>query len=355
MNSGPGTDVVPRPAAPAPVVFDAERVELLRRTIARDLVPAELELFIEYVRRTRLDPFTRQIHAMKVDGNLVIQVGIDGLRLVAERTGQYAGQLGPLWKVKGGPWVDVWEQEDPPHAAKVGILRSDFAAPVWGIAHLASFIQRKRDGSPRVFWRVMPEHMLAKIAEAQALRKAFPAETTGLYVALDEEGRPGPGIRISNPDAKASQAQLGALMQLARQLDWSDEERRRRAGVESFTELDKGAASSLIDEWTGLAAGVSPDGEEPGPGESGSASPGLGPIPAESAEEEPFPGAGAGEADDPQRDATMDEAIRMFGSSSRILATFNRRYSDGYGGRVTTVSEIPTSALGAMLEEAGDE
>jgi phage recombination protein Bet len=250
------------------VALDAEALEVLRATIGQSLSHDELGLFVEYVRRTGLDPFTRQIHALKVDGRLAIQVGIDGLRLVAERSGRYAGQLGPMWKAKGESWVDVWERAEPPYAAKLGVLRSDFAAPVWGIAHFASFVQRTREGRPRAMWARMPEHMLAKAAEAQALRRAFPAETSGLYVSLEEGDSSGTRVMVSNPEAKATPAQLGALVQLSRELGWTDEERRHRAEVASFAELTKGRASELIDEWTRILASgdAGPDRGSAGPG-----------------------------------------------------------------------------------------
>jgi phage recombination protein Bet len=164
----------------APQRFNQSQLELLKTTIAKDTTDDQFSLFIEVAERTGLNPFARQLYAIVRNGKMTIQTGIDGYRLIAQRTGEYTGQRGPQWCGKDGVWREVWLEQEAPAAARVGVMRAGFVEPVWGVATYKSYHQ---DNSPT--WRSMPDVMIAKCAEALALRKAFPQELSGLYA--DEE------------------------------------------------------------------------------------------------------------------------------------------------------------------------
>lgn len=158
-----------------------EQVRLLKEAIYPNVGENELRFFLRVARSKGLDPFVRQVHLVKrFDSRsgketITIQTGIDGFRLIAERTGDYAGQTPTQWCGADGVWQDVWLKSLPPAAAKVGVIRKTFAQPLYAVAIWTEYAQQTS------IWKKMPSLMLAKVAEALALRKAFPQELGGLY------------------------------------------------------------------------------------------------------------------------------------------------------------------------------
>jgi phage recombination protein Bet len=171
--------------------LNRDQVQLLKDTICKGSTDEELRLFVEVCRHKNLDPFSKQIHPVKRwDSTLrcetmTFQTGIDGLRVIAERTGRYEGQTQPRWCGPDGKWREAWFDKNPPAAAMVGVYRAGFREPMFGIAIYSEFVQITKEGGPNSMWRKMPANQLLKCAEAQALRKAFPEELSALY--SDEE------------------------------------------------------------------------------------------------------------------------------------------------------------------------
>jgi phage recombination protein Bet len=189
--------------------LDDEKRELLARTLCNGASRDELDLFFNICERTGLDPFARQIYAVRrydrKAGREVMQtqVSIDGFRLVAQRSGEYAGQTAVAYCGTDGRWVDVWLNEEPPAAARVGVYRKGFVEAVVATALFREYAQRSKDGYLTGMWGKMPTVMIAKCAEALALRKAFPAELSGLYT-------PEEMAQADNPPAAAPIAALPA-------------------------------------------------------------------------------------------------------------------------------------------------
>ena len=153
----------------------------------QELAPrATVEAFLQHCRRTQLDPIARQIYAICRKGRWGIQISIDGARLIAERSGKYAGQTPVEWTGDGQTWTQVWLDRQPPAAARVGVHRSDFREPLYAVANFQAYAA----GGP--MWDKMPALMIGKCAEMLALRKAFPQDLSGLYSTeeMDQAGEP---------------------------------------------------------------------------------------------------------------------------------------------------------------------
>lgn len=170
-------DATPR-AVDLPPLLDQAKIDLIKRTVFPQATDLELQMFVNLCNTKRLDPLTRQIYAIKTKtGAVQMFASIDGLRVIARRTGEYGGQTAPFWCGPDGQWRDVWLDDAAPAAAKVGVYIRGCEHPTWGVATLRSYGHGKTGN-----WQTMPDVMLAKCAEAQALRKAFPDDLSGLYV-----------------------------------------------------------------------------------------------------------------------------------------------------------------------------
>ena len=194
-EGGGGALVAHTPALPFQQRFTAEQVDLIKRQICRSpkrmATDDELAMFLGQCERTGLDPFAKQIYAVfrwdKASGGekLSIQTGIDGFRLIAERTGKYAGQTPEEWCDHEGNWTTVWLKDDHPFAARVGVYKTGSPVATFATVRWSAYVQTDRAGKPTKFWQQMGPEQLAKCAEAKALRKAFPHELSGLYADVE--------------------------------------------------------------------------------------------------------------------------------------------------------------------------
>ena len=153
-----------------------EQRDLLKRTLMPpNTTDDELALFAGVCEQVELNPFLKQIYAVRYgpNGKIVFQTGIDGFRLIAERSGKYEGQLGPFWCGPDGKWVDVWLKDEPPAAAKIGILKRGFREPLWAVGRYCAY------NANTPIWKKMGAEQLAKCVESLAIRKAARPAWTG--------------------------------------------------------------------------------------------------------------------------------------------------------------------------------
>lgn len=154
--------------------YTPEYVQLVKDTFARDASDNELQMFLEVCHQSKLNPFKKEIYFWKQSGKVIIHTGIDGYRLVADRTGRYAP----------GPPVKRTYDDAGNHVSSTAYVRKKVGTD-WFIIEETAHMKEWTKDSP--FWKGdKKSHQLDVTAERHALRKAFPAS----YASLD----------TSNPD-----------------------------------------------------------------------------------------------------------------------------------------------------------
>lgn len=147
--------------------FTPDQLKLITDTVAKGATPDELKLFLYRCNNMGLDPLKPgQIHFVKYgSGPGTIVVGIEGFRSIAARTGKLSGvKRGVILDEKGG-LVGGWAE----------VYRSDWKEPA---REEAPFEEYNTGKGP---WAKMPKTMVKKVAEAAALRMAFPDVLGGIY------------------------------------------------------------------------------------------------------------------------------------------------------------------------------
>ena len=153
------------------VNLSTEKIDLLKRTICKGATDDELELFLHQCKRCGLDPFSNQIYSIKRGNSRTIQTGIDGFRLVADRTGNYS---------PGKETVFTYDKENNIISATAYVNKRNNDG-TWHEVSSTAYMDEFKPKYESNFWKNMPRVMLAKCAEAQALRKAFPSDLSGIY------------------------------------------------------------------------------------------------------------------------------------------------------------------------------
>lgn len=172
------------------VSMTPEQIDLLKRTICKGATNEEFALFLYICNSRKLDPFMKQIwmvprKAKNAAGAWVEtmqpMVAIDGSRLIAERTGCYA---------PGKETTYVYDNQGKIFSATAYVKKMSKDGTwheVSTTAMYAEYAQTKSTGEITGMWVSKPHVMLSKCAENMALRKAFPADLSGLYIEEEIE------------------------------------------------------------------------------------------------------------------------------------------------------------------------
>lgn len=172
------------------IIFTPKHLELIKNQIAKEATSEEFDLFLMMARRTRLDPLLKQLYFIKYGNQVSYVTSIDSYRIIAHRTGLFVGVDEPVFEYdKTGKLthctVTVYKL--------IQSERYSFSAKV----KFSEYNTGKNQ------WASKPETMIAKVAEAHALRKAFPQDLSGVYTAdeMDQatlNSKPDPKRMITN-------------------------------------------------------------------------------------------------------------------------------------------------------------
>jgi|SRR5215831_2712945 len=174
---------------------------LIRRTYAEKLDDNEFELFSEVCRARRLNPVAGHITAFKISGRVSFSPTIQGSRLIAARTGEYAGCDDVVFTGQG-----VTQSVKHPTKATATVYRmiQGVRCPFTASVDWSERCPRDADRFQYSTWAYQPKGMLAKCAEKLALSKAFPEEFADLDPEQNDEAddyddAPRPVARVREP------------------------------------------------------------------------------------------------------------------------------------------------------------
>ena len=156
-------------------VFTPRQREMIRSMYADGSTEEEFGALMAIAEARRLSPLMKQIYfiqrwdSTKKRQVWSAQTSIEGLRVIAERTGLYDGADQATF---------AYKKDGTLLSATVQIYRKDRTRPVFSTVFYDEAVQLTRDGEPTSFWKRMPHRMLAKAAEADALHRSFPEDMT---------------------------------------------------------------------------------------------------------------------------------------------------------------------------------
>lgn len=150
--------------------FNADQASLIKNYLCKGINDDELKLFHAVCKKTGLDPFMKQIYAVKRKDQMTIQTSIDGYRLIAERTGRYCPGRESTYVYDGERLISA-----------TSYVKKQTADGTWHEVAASAYFDEYKPAYSNQFWESKKHIMLAKCAESLALRKAFPNELSGLY------------------------------------------------------------------------------------------------------------------------------------------------------------------------------
>ena len=181
-----------------PTQYNPQQVQLIRDMCAKDCTENEFLLLMQMARTYQLDPFAKQIWAVKYpNAPAAIFCGRDGFIAIAHRNGNFDG-------MESGTRTD----ENDELIGWCKVYRKDMSHPFVVEVPFSEYVQRNKQGEVTKFWREKPKTMITKVAESHALRRAF--GISGLYSPeeIDTGDRPEPRLATEVPPASPTACEV---------------------------------------------------------------------------------------------------------------------------------------------------
>lgn len=187
----------------ARIDFDKEQMAVIEsQFFPSGTSKAEQAYCFSVARELNLNPITKEIFFVnrrqkigdKWFNKVEPMVGRDGFLSIAHRTSQFDGietsaTIREVPVLENGQWRLKQQL-----VAECSVWRKDSSKPFTAQVAYNEYCQKTAEGSPTKFWAEKPETMLKKVAESQALRKAF--NIHGVYCPEEM----GAGIELANGD-----------------------------------------------------------------------------------------------------------------------------------------------------------
>lgn len=156
--------------------FDDQHIATIRKMIGNGVSESDFAIFLHQCKRTGLDPILKQIYCIPIGGRVNIITSIDGARLIAERSGNYAP----------GSKTEFEFDKNGNLLAATAFVKKRTADGMWHEVSATAYLSEYSTG--KNLWQKMPRAMLEKCAEMKSLRRSFPSDLSGLYAREELEG-----------------------------------------------------------------------------------------------------------------------------------------------------------------------
>jgi len=227
-----------------------------------------IKMVLDYCKAAKLDPMQKPVHIVpmsvknaltgKYEYKDVVMAGVGLYRIQAARSNQYAGVSEPEFGEDvtcnlGGVEITY------PKWCKVTVKKLinntivEFTAKEYWLENYAS---KKDELTPNTMWRKRPYGQLAKCAEAQALRKAFPEIVSQHPTAEEMEGKNFNDLEMEvkniTPKSQSINSKLDSV------LSYQEQEVKALEPTETLAELIEliklhNVSSEIINKWCSKA------------------------------------------------------------------------------------------------------